>query len=266
MLSYYNILQIGFTCIQNQKWRKFNSTERLQNNVFQRDVKYTWQWGRFSEPPSCPLPASSAGKRFSFHDPFEKTDQLMTILSVIYGKACQLHHEHHMNQSYINHKVQPSPIRNGSALATHSWNVLCWHPCSKPANLLGKQYSGQQHSFIIHCFYSAPLSLLHPSQVMTFLCVTIQRRRTQIQSIAASLLSKLWRDITWRSWSFLFIVQHLLSAAISPYKDQCKNQSMLTDMNVVHLNKKKGKKKYIITLGFHEKNEQVGSRAKFFFQ
>lgn len=64
----------------------------------------------------------------------------------------------------------------------------------------------------------------------------------------------------------MFTVQHLLSAAISPYKDQCKNQSMLTDMNVVHLNKKQGKKKYIITLGFHEKNEQVGSRAKFFFQ
>lgn len=216
MLSYYNILQIGFTCMQKRKWRKFNSTERHHNKVFQRDVKYTWQWGRFSEPPSCPLLACSAGKWFHFRDPFEKTDQLMTFLTVIYGKACQLHQEHHMNQSYINHKVQPSLIRNRSALATHSWNVLCWHPCSKPANLLGKQYSGQQHSFIIHCFYSAPLSLFRPSQVMTFLCVTIQQRRTQIQSITASLQSKLWRDFTWRSWSFLFTVQHLLFSSHFP--------------------------------------------------
>lgn len=180
MLSYYNILQIGFTCMQKQKWKKFNSTERLQNKPFQRDVKYMWQWGGFFVPPSCPLPAWSAGKGFSFHYPFEKADQLVTIQSVIYGKACQLHHQHHMKQSYINHKVQPSLIRNGSALATLSWNEQRCHPCSEPANLLGKQYSGQQHSFIIHCFYSAPLSLFHSSQVMTFLCVTTQQRRTQI--------------------------------------------------------------------------------------
>lgn len=176
MLSYYNSLQTGFTCMQKQKWKKFNSTERLQNKPFQRDVKYTWQWGRFSVPPPCPLPACSTGKWFSFHDPFEKTDQLMTILTVICGKACQLHHEHHMNQSYINHRAQLSLIRNRSALATCSWNELCWHPCSKPANLLGKQYS--RHRFIIHCFYSAPLSLFHSSQAMTFLCVTTQQRRS----------------------------------------------------------------------------------------
>lgn len=163
---------------KKQKWRKFNSTGRLQNKPFQRDMNYMWQWERFSVPPPCPLPACSTGKLFSFHDPFEKADQLMTILAVIYGKAHQLHHDHHMNQSYINHKVQPSLIRDGSALATHSWKELCWHPCSEPANLLGKQYPGQEHSFIIHCFHSAPLSLFNSSQVMTFLCITTQQRRT----------------------------------------------------------------------------------------
>lgn len=95
---------------------------------------------------------------------------------MIYGKACQLHHKHHLKQSYMNHRAQPSLIRHGSAPASPSWKELCCHPCSKPANLPGKQYSG--HSFIIHCFYSAPLSLFHSSQVMTFLCVTTQQRRS----------------------------------------------------------------------------------------
>ena len=191
------------------------------------------------------VPSWHAGgaKRFSFHDPFEKMDRLTAILFVIYDKACQLHHEHQTHftgttQSYINHKVQSSPIRNGSDLATYSQNMLCCYQCSNPTSLLCKWYSGQQYSFIIHCFFSDPLSLFHSSQVITLLSVTIQRRRTQIKSIATSLQRKLWRHITCRSQNFLFTIQHLLLAAISPYRDQCKNQSMLTDTNVTYLNKK----------------------------
>lgn len=137
------------------------------------------------------------------------------------------------SRSYINYEVQCLPVRNGSYLAIHSWNVLCCNQCPKTASL-----PGQQYSFIIHWVYSDPLSLLHYSKVITLSSITIQHRRTQIQSIPTSLQRKLWRAITWRSLSFLFTIQHLLSAAISPYKDLCRNESMLTDMHVIYLNKK----------------------------
>lgn len=185
---------------------KINSTESFQNVVlFSKGCEVHVAVGQ-GYLYHYHVPSWSVGGRkwFHFHDPFEKIDQLMTILFVIYDKACQLHHEHQTHftwtsWSYINHKLQSLPIRNGSDLATYSWNVLCCYQCSKPTSLLGKWYSGQQYSFIIHCFYSDPLSFFHSSQVITFLSVTIQRRRTQIQSIATSLQRKLWKDITWRS-------------------------------------------------------------------
>lgn len=159
--------------------------------------------------PSCPV---GGGKWFRFHDPFEKVDQLITILFEIYDKACQLHHEHQTHftwtrRSYVNHKVQSLPIRNGSDLATYSWNMLCCYQHFKPISILGKQYSGQHYSFTIHCFYSDPLSLFHSSKVITFSSVIIQHRRTEIQSIATSFQRKLWRYITWRSEIFLFTTQ-----------------------------------------------------------
>lgn len=76
---------------------------------------------------------------------------------------------------------------------------------------------------------------------MTFLCVTTQQRRSN-QWLPLSKVS-FEEILPGGPGAFLFTVQHLLSAAISPYKDQCKNQSMLTDMNVVDLNKKQVKEK-----------------------
>lgn len=229
-----------------------------------------WQGGQgclyHHHLPSWP---AGGGKWLSFHEPFEKVDQSLTILFVICDKACQVHHEHQTHFAwtgrwYINHKVQSLPIRNGSDPATHSWTVLCCHQHSDPMSIPGRRHSGQQHVFIIFVFPD-PLSLFHSSQVRTFLSITIQHRRTEIQSVTTSLQRKLWKETTWRSSSFC-LQFNIYSWQLFPLtKINAKSQSTLTDMNNI-FKQKAILKKQIIRLGFPERNEQVDNRAKLFLQ
>lgn len=162
-------------------------------------------------------------------------------LFAICDKACQLHPEHQTHfawtsRSYINHKVQSLPTRNGSDPATQGWTVLCCHQRSDPTSIPGRQYSRQEHSFIVF-FFSDPLSLFHSSQVITFLSVTTQHRRTQIQSVAICLQRKLWKKLPEGPRAFVYNSTFTLGSRFPLQRSMQKIKARL-QIWIIYLNKK----------------------------